>query len=118
MAIKKIKQPYSFNERGELKNIVESKMYLLFQKLEQGVNLTRAEKNEIFHALQQNTGGVNYRLLGMIIPFGQFLTKFLVKYNYENVWREVFAFDKTCIRSSYYTNSRIVEIKEFVKVTK
>lgn len=76
-------------------------------------NLTREEKDSIFHTLQSNSGNSNYRQGGWVFPFGQFMKTYLVKYNYTgDRWREIKAFDKTCIRSSYYTKRDIVEILE------
>ncbi len=108
-----IQQPYQFNERGLLENIIHSNMYKMFQKLANGQTLTREEKNNTFHNIQSNSGKSNYMLMGMVIPFTQFMKLYLVKYNYENVYHPIYAFDKTCIRYSYYTNSCIVSILEF-----
>ena len=58
----------------------------------------------------------DYKLMGMIIPIKQFMKLYLVKYSYDNTWHEVYAFDKTCIRNSFYTNSCIVSIMEFNQI--
>jgi hypothetical protein len=108
-----IQQPYAFNERGTLENIIYSNMYKMFQKLVNKEPLTREEKNNVFHEIQSNSGHGDYKLMGMIIPFKQFMKLYLVKYNYDNRWCEIYAFDKTCIRNSFYTNSNIVCILEF-----
>jgi hypothetical protein len=109
----KIKQPYAFNERGNVELIKGTKVYELFLKLSNGSKLSREDKDYLFHSMRQNSGKSNYMLYGVIIPFGQFMKTYLVKYSYEmNNWREVLAFDKTCIRNSFYTNSNIVQIRE------
>jgi hypothetical protein len=111
-----IQQPYPFNERGKLDSIINSSIYDYFQRLVRGEKLSREEKNHIFHAIQSNSGKGNYRLQGMIIPFKQFMKLYLVKYRHDNTWHEVYAFDKTCIRNSFYTNSCIVGILEFNQI--
>lgn len=77
--------------------------------VEKDGNLAREEKDNLFHSLQGNTGKHNYRLGGWIYPFGQWMNTYLVKYKHYG-WQEIKAFDKTCIRSSWYTNSGIIEI--------
>ncbi len=74
-------------------------------------NLTRDQKDNIFHAIQSNSGNSYYKLLGWVFPFASYMKTYLVKYKY-NGWQEIKAFDKTCIRSSFYTNSNIIEIIE------
>jgi hypothetical protein len=71
--------------------------------------LNREQKDRIFHSIQGNTGKGNYRSGGWIFPFGQWMKTYLVKYQHHG-WQEIKAFDKTCIRSSWYTNSCIIEI--------
>jgi len=76
-------------------------------------NLSREEKNSIFHQMQGNSGKEYYRYAGWVYPIRQFMKKFIVKYTYESgSWKEITAFDKTCIRSSWHTNSHIHRIKE------
>jgi hypothetical protein len=82
-----------------------------FELVSSGVKLTREIKDRIFHKLQGNSGTCEYRLGGWIFPFRQFMKTYLVKYNY-NGWQEIKAFDKMCIRNSWYTNSGIIEILE------
>ena len=83
--------------------------YLPFDRLAAGELLTREEKNSLFHILQGNSGKHNYMRMGWIYPFGQWMKTYLVKYKHYG-WQEIKAFDKTCIRSSWYTNSGIIEI--------
>jgi hypothetical protein len=109
-------QPYPFNERGTLDSIINSNAYAYFQKLANGQKLSRLDKDTLFHNIQANSGKGNYMLMGMIIPFKQFMKLYLVKYNYENTWHEIYAFDKTCIRNSFYTNSCVSSIMEFNQI--
>ena len=54
---------------------------------------------------------VNNKLMGWIFPFASYMKTYLVKYEYSG-WQEVKAFDKMCIRNSWYTNSGIIKIIE------
>ena len=109
----KIQQPYAFNERGTLENIINSMIYGYYQRLVNGEKLSRFDKDTLFHKIQSNGNKGDYKLMGMIIPIKQFMKLYLVKYSYDNTWHEVYAFDKTCIRSSFYTSSGIVQIMQF-----
>lgn len=76
-------------------------------------DLTREQKNTFFHFIQAQHNHGNYRSQGWVFPFRQFMKLFIVKYSYEpSQWVEIYAFDKTCIRSSFYTNSHLDEIRE------
>lgn len=104
-----ILKPYIFSSTAA-KNIPTGEFVVeMFNKLMAGETLSRNEKNSLFHAFQGNSGKYNYRLAGWIFPFKQFLKRRLVKYKGIG-WEEVWSFDKTCIRFSYYTNRGIVEI--------
>ena len=86
----------------------------MWDRLVEG-NLTRDQKNNIFHALRTNSGfgSSSFKQGGWAFPFGQFMKTYLVKYSYDSgKWAEIKAFDKTCIRSSFYTNDSIVQIIE------
>jgi hypothetical protein len=108
-----IQQPYAFNERGTLEIIINSMIYDYYKRLVNGEKLSRFDKDTLFHKIQSNGNKEEYKLMGMIIPFKQFMKLYLVKYNYDNMWYGIYAFDKTCIRNSFYTNSNIVQIMEF-----
>lgn len=84
-------------------------MVEFFNRLCDGKTLTREEKNTLFHNLESQHHKGYYRLAGWAFNFKQFMNRYLVKYNHEG-WQEIYAFDKTCIRSSFYTNSGIIEI--------
>lgn len=108
---KDIQKPYPFNGRGNVEEIKTCLAYGYYQKLADGKQLSRHEKNSLFHTLQSNGGKYNYRVMGVVIPFKQFMTRYFVTYKYLGV-QEIWAFDKTCIRSSFYTNRGINEILE------
>ncbi len=81
--------------------------------IDDGPELTREEKDKFFHQMQANSGHHYYRLLGWCFPIYQFMNKYIVKYKHdERAWREYYAFDKTCIRKSFYTSSYLQEIRE------
>jgi hypothetical protein len=110
-----MEQPYQFAFHDRVSKTAPSggNMGDFFQRLASGGVLTRAEKNTVFHTLQGNSRKTYYRIMGWVFPFKQFLKRYLVKYDYESSWTEIWAFDKTCIRESYYTKNNIVEIVLF-----
>lgn len=77
--------------------------------------LTREEKDRFFHCMQSNSGKGKYMQSGWVYPFQQFMKLYIVQYTYESQWHEIWAFDKTCIRTSFYTNSNLHKIKEMPK---
>jgi hypothetical protein len=85
----------------------------MWEKIKAG-KLTREDMDYIFHSLMGNSGAANggYKLGGWCFPFGDYMKTYLVKYSHTTVWIEIKAFDKTCIRSSYYTNRNILRIIE------
>jgi hypothetical protein len=88
-------------------------MVEVFNRLKNGEELSRSEKNDVFHQLQSNAHGATYKVAGWAFPFAQFMKRYLVKRTYNNnQWDEIWAFDKTCIRSSFYTKDAIQEIIE------
>ena len=110
-----MEQPYqfAFHDRVSSTPPTGGSMVDFFNRLGKGEKLTRAEKNTVFHSLQSNSRDTNYKISGWVFPFKQFLKRYLVQYDYEKVWHEVWAFDKTCIRESFYTKSNIAEIVLF-----
>ena len=104
-----IKNITSFNERGELKNIIDSEPYRLRVKLNNGGKLTRKEKDYITKQCNGNTFFKSaIPLLGMKISFADVLKRYLV---YQYGWTEYKAIDKTALRRSIYGN-----IKEIVQI--
>lgn len=105
--------PYRFNTKA-IEEIPYCEIYeRCKESFEGGTKLTREEKDRFFHAMQGNSGHYYFRLLGWCFPISQFMNKYIVKYKHDNkIWREYYAFDKTCIRKSYYTSSYILKIKE------
>lgn len=111
METKQVQQPYQFAFHDRVSKTAPR--YLQFENLlANGIkSLTREEKNNLFHSIEQNSGKGNYRLAGWVYPFKQFMKKYWVKYTHGEI-REIWAFDKMCIRSSYYTKSDIEQIVE------
>lgn len=107
-----IKFPQKFAFHGSVSNNPPegATMTNFFSRLANGEELNREEKSNVFHALQSQSYKGFYRLAGWEFNFRQFMTRYLVKYNHDNSWTEIWAFDKTCIRSSFYTKSNICEI--------
>lgn len=107
MITEEIVMPYQFAFHDQVPK--QAPPYKPFDNLAAGMPMSRDDKNALFHSLQGNSGKHNYRLSGWIYPFGQWMNTYLVKYKHYG-WQEIKAFDKTCIRSSWYTNSGIIEI--------
>lgn len=113
---KEITEPYKFTFHEGVRD--EAPYVEMFDrckdsKEEYGRDLTRSEKDNFFHTLQSNSGKSNYKVSGWVFPFRQFMKPFIVRYEYLPLhWYEIWAFDKTCIRKSFYTNEGIGEIKE------
>jgi len=84
-----------------------------FELVSSGAKLSREVKDRIFHKIQRNSSKAYYRLMGWIFPFASYMKTYLVKYKYYG-WQEIKAFDKMCIRNSWYTNSGIIKIIELV----
>ena len=92
--------PYKFvkHEIPPLENLRETCAYRLFENRH---NLSRDEKDRLFSDLQTNSRsrkGVPLR--GWMFPFHDVLRTFLVKLQHYG-WCEVYAPDKTSIRSYY-----------------
>jgi|2_EtaG_2_1085320.scaffolds.fasta_scaffold68510_3 hypothetical protein len=102
-------KPYKFVFHDRVPDIPpENKNYELVQS---EIKLTRNQKDNIFHCIQGNSGNGYYKHAGWVFPFYHFMKTYLVKYNYVG-WQEIKAFDKMCIRNSWYTNSGIIKIIE------
>lgn len=100
---------FAFHDRVQPTPPTSGTLVQLFDLLSKGEELSREEKNYIFHTTCTDKG--YYKLAGWQFNFRQFMKRYLVKYNYEtSAWREYWAFDKTCIRSSFYTKGDIIEI--------
>jgi hypothetical protein len=112
---KNIEKPrqFAFHDRVSSTPPSGGTMVDFFNRLANGEELTREEKNTVFHELQSNGGKGYYRLAGWSFNFRQFMSLYLVKHTYDNHWVEIWAFDKTCIRSSFYTKSDIAKIIKF-----
>ena len=112
MRTKTIEQPYKFACHDRVSDTPPSVKMWNEIVAKYGKNLTREEKDGWFHNLQSNGNNTVYRQGGWAYPFKQFLKRFAVKYNHSSGFSEIWAFDKTCIRYSFYTKSHIVEIIE------
>ena len=87
-----------------LETLANGKAYIIMDKLNNGVALTRAEKDSL-----DFSGGSYMKVMGWRFDFRPYCKRFLVKdRNYG--WREIWAFDKTQIRNTYWKKSDIVEI--------
>lgn len=101
---------FAFHDRVAKTPPENGAMIVCFNRLANGEDLTRNEKNSLFESLQSQGYNGYYRLSGWEFNFRQFMKRYLVKYNYDNSWTEIWAFDKTCVRNSDYTKSNILEI--------
>lgn len=108
--------PYQFAFHDRVKDTppTDGSVVNLFNRLKNSEQLDRATKDSLFHSLQ-GTNAPNYKIAGWVFPFAQFMKCYLVKRSYNSHWDEILAFDKTCIRKSFYTNECIVEIIEIPK---
>lgn len=106
----KVQSPrqFAFHDRVANTPPTNGMFVQLFDRLSKGEQLSREEKNQVFHVTCTYHG--YYKLAGWEFNFRQFMKRYLVKYDYDNSWRELWAFDKTCIRTSFYTKDDIVEI--------
>ena len=90
-----------FNERGKLENVINSKVYNIAMKLNNGLKLDRIEKNFITANVNSNLHFKNgIPLLGMQFDFRAVLKTFIVK-QYGSV-QEYKAIDKTSLRTHIY----------------
>lgn len=115
MKKQKYKNITPFNERGNIENIIGTNIFNIHQKLVNGKKLTQEEKNYVFEKIRDNSyfnDGV--ALMGMRLNFKPYLKRYYVKYNYGNII-EMYAFNKTNIRTNIYTKSGIIEIVEVPK---
>jgi len=91
-----------FNKRGELSNVIYSKIYKIATKVNEGVKLTRDEKNSLTSKINDNCffrgGGVP--LMGMIFDFSKIVNLYVVK-QYGSV-HEYYGIDKTSLRNHIY----------------
>ena len=92
-----------------LVNLKDSKVYILRQKVNENVKLTREEKNWITYQVNHNTY-FNYGIpvMGWRFDFSDILKTFVVK-QYGS-WAEYKAIDKTALRKMVY--GRIDKIME------
>ena len=83
-----------------------------FDLVASGAKLSREVKDRIFHKIVAQSRHGQYKLMGWIFPYWQFMKRYWVRQEHSGI-TEVWAFDKMCIRNSFYTNSpKILEIVE------
>ena len=101
-----MKNVYKFasHDVPPLETLVGSTAYTLLDKLNNGVPLTREEKNRVPAEGSMRLGGYHFN-------FAPFCRRFLVKYKYYG-WREELAIDKTNIRERCMHAHDILEIVE------
>ena len=92
-----------------LENLKDCKVYILRQKVNDNIKLTRAEKNWITNQVNHNSY-FNYAIpvMGWRFDFSDILKTFVVKQY--GCWSEYKAIDKTAIRKMVY--GRIEKIME------
>ena len=90
-----------FNERGNIENVVNSKIYNIAMKLNEGLKLNRDEKNFVTEKVNSNCFFKrSVPLLGMRFDFSDVLKLFVVK-QYGRL-SEYYAIDKTSLRTHIY----------------
>lgn len=98
-----------FNPKTVVKNIKDSKAYIIREKLNNGMSLSRDEKNYI--TTECNCNGFfkdSIAIWGWRVYFGDILNTYVVRQYGQ--WQEYKAIDKTSLR--HYLNGRIEKIVE------
>ena len=99
--------------------LMDSRVYQALKLLEERKaysKLTKTEKefvNNLFTELW-NPDAYKYGIIkvrGWAFDFRPFMKKYLVNYRYYG-WKEVWSFNKSCIRNNYSTPSHVLEIVE------
>ena len=105
-----MKNVYPFNENAYSNDITKSEIYLIREKLNNKVKLTRDEKNYITKNCYNNSFFKNgVPLMGWKIDFSDVLKTYVYK-QYDR-WYEIKAIDKTSIRECVFgTISKIVQV--------
>lgn len=93
-----------------LENLKDCKVYILRQKVNDNIKLTREEKNWITYQANHNTyfrSGIP--VMGWCFDFSDILKTFVVK-QYDN-WTEYKAIDKTALRNMIFGRiDKIIEV--------
>ena len=90
---------YPFNERGDVNNVKGSKVSMLADKINNGIKLSRDEKDWITESCQSNSySKVGVPVMGVMFNFKSILTLYIVR-QYGAVC-EYYAIDKTSLRKS------------------
>lgn len=98
-----------FNERGNVENVKNSKVYFIAQKINNNEKLTREEKNFITRNVNENSYFMYaIPLLGVKFNFMPILKTFIVK-QYGQI-KEYPAIDKTSLRKMLYGKIEYIEL--------
>lgn len=110
--------PFVENPCDVVEELKTKKAYKAFSLLEEKgyKKLTKNEKafvNSYFKELWNSETYCNgiYKISGWVIDFGFHLKKYLVHFKYYG-WKEIKAFNKTCIRQNAVNPSYVLEIIE------
>ena len=106
-----------FNEKSTYKDIENTRVLNLYNRLENGEKPTSEENkkdieilfNELGHGEAYENG--IYLLMGYKFNFRKFMKKYLVKMKYYG-WVEIYSFNKTFIRENSMHPSYILQIIE------
>lgn len=106
-----MKNVYPFNENATNVNaIINSRAYLIREKLNNNIKLTREEKNYITDECYHNCffkQGIP--IIGWRVDFSDVLKCYV--YKQYGRWYEIYAIDKTSIRNAIYgTITKIVQV--------
>lgn len=107
-----IRKPYKFVnwDVPELENLKSATAYILRGKINNGVKLTREEKDWITEKVNTNSySKKGIPVSGWMFPFGDILKRYWVK-SHSSI-SEHYAVDKTSLRKMYgFSKAEIVEI--------
>ena len=85
--------------------------YILMDKLNNGIALTKDEQNKIYEHTKVENG--TWKLMGYRYVFRDYMNIYLVKLDWNNYWIEVCAFNKMQIRREYKQHiEKIIDITE------
>jgi hypothetical protein len=96
-----------------LETLQNTEVYKLKTKLLSGEKLNRAEKDQLYYMLHNNSYSTrNVPLRGWMFNFEPWLNRYWVKSGYGDI-TEVYAPDKTCIRKNWGCKiNKILKVKK------
>jgi hypothetical protein len=98
-------------EPAPLESLFRSRVVEIRRKINEGIKLSREEKNYITECCIKDNHSYSISLMGWKFSFSDILKKYLVndKYNTRN-WSEYYAVDVTSLREAIYDNTcKIIE---------